>query len=287
MSPKSANTRRYGFHLSISGGVRFAAEEAVRLGITAFQIFPGNPRGWEQKPIAPEDAEEFRKIVKTHGLGPILLHLPYLPNLASPDKAMYRKSVAVLKGAVEKAGLLEAEFVNAHAGNAMSGDRTGAIKLITEACDTALAADRTGKVQILIENSAGGGTEIGARFEDIAAILSSAKSKGRIQVCLDTAHAFGAGYDLRTPQAVKKTLAEFDHVIGLKHLKAVHFNDSMTAFASNHDRHQHLGKGEIGRTGLKALFLDKRLLKIPFIMETPKATESDDRMNLKTIRSFQ
>jgi len=277
---------RYGFHFSIGKGLAAAVEEAARLGCTAMQIFPGNPRGWDQKDLDPGDAAEFKRLTSVKDIRPVVIHLPYLPNLASPDKAMYRKSVDVLAGAVRKAGLIGADYVNAHAGNAMSGERSEALKRVARAVDAGLAADRTGKVSILIENSAGGGTEVGCKFEDLRGILGSVKDKKRAGICLDTAHLFAGGYDLRTASAVRDTIAEFDRIVGLKYLKVIHYNDSMSDMGSLHDRHQHLGRGMIGKKGMKSLLNHPKLSGLGFIMETPKASEADDRRNLKTLKSF-
>jgi deoxyribonuclease-4 len=277
---------RYGFHFSIGKGLAAAARDAAGLGCTAMQVFPGNPRGWEQKDLDPADAEEFRRLTLEHDIRPVVIHLPYLPNLASPDKALYARSVAVLVGAVRKASLMGAEYVNAHAGNAMGSGRTGAMRRVASAVDTALRAVKDRKVSVLIENSAGGGTEVGSRFEDLRSIIGFVKDRKRAGICLDTAHLFAAGYDLRTPASVRKTIGEFGRIVGLTYLKALHFNDSMTEMGSLHDRHQHLGRGTIGKAGMKALVNDPRLARLAFIMETPKATEADDRRNLRTLRTL-
>lgn len=290
MGPKTRNPRttgrRYGFHFSIGGGVDAALEEAHDLGATAMQIFPGNPRGWNQRPFSDEEVERFRRLREAYDIRPVIIHLPYLPNLASPEPDLYRRSVEVLKDSVAKAVRLGVEFVNTHAGSRKDSPREEAIRRVAEACDEALEERGDGKVVILVENSAGGGSELGGRFEDLAEILAAVRHKDLVHTCFDTAHAFAAGYDLRTAEAVDRTFAEFDRAVGLDRLKAVHFNDSVGRLASSRDQHQHLGKGEIGSAGLRAVALHPALRNLPFIMETPQKTPQDDPMNLRTFLRY-
>jgi len=278
--------RRYGFHFSITNGLTGALEEAVKLGVNAMQIFPGNPRGWEQKPFLEKDVEEFIKKREELDIKPVVIHMPYLPNLASPDKTLYKRSVEILKDTMLKAEQIKAEFVNTHAGNRKDSDSTSAIKRLVDACMEGLSQlSLKSNVMLLIENGAGTGSEIGVRFEEIAEILSLLNDK-RTGVCFDTAHAFGAGYDLRTPVAIKKTFNEFDKIIGLSRLKVIHYNDSLVPLASKKDRHQHIGKGLIGKEGMNAIFNFSKFRDLPFIMETPVNDEGDDLMNLKTVKFF-
>ncbi len=277
---------RFGFHIGISGGIIRMPDTAKSLECKTIQIFSRNPRGWEYPPLKKEDADIVRNKLKEYDIKPVIVHMPYLPNPASPDKDKYKKSVDSLVTEVRRAEMLGAEYINIHIGKKMDSKLEDSLKRVIEAVNTAINKTRDSNVVILLENTAGQGSEIGDRFEHIRIIIDGIEEKARVAACLDTAHMFAAGYDLRTKDAIKKVFDEFDNVVGLKWLKCIHYNDSKSAFGSKVDRHWHIGQGEIGKEGMKSLITYKKLSHLPFIMETPKKTPNDDPMNLKTVKSF-
>lgn len=278
--------RRYGFHLSIGDGLANVPEKAKETGCTSIQIFSGNPRGWYQKEFDKPDLALFKQKINEYDIQPVIVHMPYLPNPASPDKSLYVKSLNTLIDVLQKAEQLNAEYVNMHVGKAMGSSFERAVNRVIKAINTALKKTKKSKIILLLENTAGQGTEIGNRFEHLKTIISKIDNKGRIGVCLDTAHLFEAGYDLRDKNRVEKTFTEFDKIVGISYLKLIHYNDSMTEFNSQKDRHQHIGKGMIGEKGMNAIINYQPLIHIPFIMETPKKKTGDDIMNLKTLKKY-
>jgi deoxyribonuclease IV len=278
---------RIGFHFSMAKGVSEAVRKAQELGCTAMQIFPGNPRGWVQKPMDPGDAAESKNLRNQFNLRPLVVHLPYLANLASPDRYLYKKSSDMLLNAMDKCTLLDADFLNIHVGSSRSGTRQEALARIADALNRALKKfDSGSRTIILLENTAGGGSELGGTFEDLRDIIRLIRRRDRIGVCLDTAHLFGKGFDLRNESSAGKVLREFDNIVGRPFLKLIHFNDSKAALGSKNDRHQHIGRGLIGDRGMKAVIRLAVSRRLPLIMETPYVKTGDDRNNLKKALSY-
>lgn len=276
---------RIGVHVSIAGRIYEAIDRGRELGCETIQIFSRNPRGWQAARLDPEDAAEFRKRKREAGIFPVLVHIPYIINLATPDKKLRRRSITAYIEDLERADMLGAEYFVTHLGSHVGSGEDAGIKRFTESLNTILKkADP--KCIILLENTAGSGSNLGYKFEHIRRIIGGAKEKKKIGVCFDTEHAFGAGYELSTKKGLDQTLKEFDDTIGLKRLKAVHFNDSKVGLGSRLDRHEHVGKGNIGREGMKRIITHPRLKSLPFIMETPKKEESDDPMNIKMVKSL-
>ncbi len=278
--------RRYGFHLSIGDGLANVPEKAREIGCTSIQIFSGNPRGWYQKEFDKPDLALFKQKIEEYGIQPVIVHMPYLPNPASPDKSLYAKSLNTLIDVLQKAEQLNAEYVNMHVGKAMGSSFERAVNRVIKAINTTLKKTKKSKIILLLENTAGQGTEIGNKFEHLKAIINKIDNKEKMGVCLDTAHLFEAGYDLRDKYHVEKTFTEFDKIVGISYLKLIHYNDSMTEFNSQKDRHQHIGKGMIGEKGMKAIINHPRLIHLPFIMETPMKQTGDDIMNLKILKKY-
>jgi deoxyribonuclease-4 len=272
---------RFGFHISIAGGWEKVRDRAEERHCETLQIFSRNPRGWESQPLDPDSVRRFVSDMNALRIDPIVIHMPYLPNPASPDKAKLAKSVESLKEELGRAAMLSAKFVVVHAGKAMGADVRSACKVLSASINESLDAVRN-DVSLLVENTAGQGTEIGTSVEELADILSRVKQKRRVGICLDTAHAFAAGVDFRRKDVLEAFLEKFDALIGLEYLKLIHLNDSKAACASRVDRHWHVGKGEIGATGMKLLLKDARLEKLPAIMETPWTDgPADDLKNLR------
>ena len=265
--------RRYGFHLSISDGLANVPERAREIGCTSIQIFSGNPRAWHQKEFDTTDLAIFKQKMKEYDIQPVIVHMPYLPNLATPDKNLYAKSLATLTNVLNKAEQLNAEYVCMHIGKAMGSPLEKALNRVIKAINTALKkilhSESKSKTILLLENTAGQGTEIGNRFEHLESIINKIKDKKRIGVCLDTCHIFSAGYNLETEEDYKKTWSLFDKIVGMKLLKAIHLNDSKGKCGCKKDRHANIGTGEIPFSLFERIMNDKALATIPKILETP------------------
>jgi len=264
---------RYGFHLSIAGkkGVAGAVEEALRLGLSAFQIFAKSPRGWKTRALSPAEIEAFRALRETAGELPGVIHASYLVNLGAEGE-LWEKSVMSLADDLEKARLLGLEYVVVHPGSGSPERvREGALKALR------LAGVRE-RPRLLLENTAGGGEKVGARFEELAWLIADTP----MGVCLDTCHAFAAGYDVRG--APSQVLDALDRAVGLERVPVVHLNDSLGGLGSRIDHHAHLRQGQIGE-GLKGVLLDPRLRGRVFILETPRSPE-EDAWNLRVLRGW-
>ena len=286
--------RLLGAHQSIAGGFQRAVERATETGCTCLQIFTRNINRWDAAPIPAAAAAEFRAAVRAAGLGLVVAHDSYLINPASADATLRRRSIAGLVLELERAEQLGLPWVVAHPGAA--GDRPVDEALRAAADGIAEALDRTAglKAGILVETTAGQGSCLGARFEEIGAILAVVDAdrgrRKRIGVCLDTCHVFAAGYPLAPKAALDDTLAAFDRHVGLGRLKLIHANDSKRDRGSRVDRHEELGRGKIGRVAFALLVAHPGLAGIPLILETPKegpdgrpAPENDIR-NLALLR---
>ena len=276
---------RIGVHVSIAGKIYDALERARELGCNTMQIFSRNPRGWKVSALAESDIDEFRRLKERYDIAPVVVHIPYIINLASPDERLYRKSIAAYIEDIARADSLGAEYFVTHLGSHVGSGEDNGIERFAKAINEITKRAKP-KTMILFETTAGSGSWIGYRFEQIKRILDSLESAKKIGVCLDTSHVFEAGYDVATKEGLKKTLGEFDRLVGLERIKVVHFNDSLSPFNSHVDRHEHLGKGRIGLEGMRRIINHPALRKAAFIMETPKKTDKDDRMNLKAARGL-
>ncbi|MGD9676470.1 MAG: deoxyribonuclease IV [Candidatus Bipolaricaulia bacterium] len=272
-----------GSHLSVAGGFPHAVDAAERLGASALQVFTRAPSAWRARPIDAAEAAAFRERVSRSGLRFVAVHAIYLLNLATPDETLYERSVTTLVEEVERAAALGAACVVTHLGAHRGAGSKQGIDRVARAVGRALATTR--EVELLLETSAGSGTTLGGRFEEVAAIVDRA-ADDRVGVCFDTCHAFAAGYDLRTPPAVDATLRSLERTVGLRLLRLVHLNDSAFALGSGRDRHEHLGVGAIG-SGLAAVVRHPALANVPFILETPKTLDGRDdadEVNLRWAR---
>ena len=276
---------RFGFQISIAGGFSKVAERAKRCGCETIQVFSSNPRIWELPSLNLWEIKKFKKESLDSSLFPLFVHISYLPNLASPQHSLYLKSIKALVKTMKRAETLGAEGLVIHLGNHLKSKKEEAIKRVAEGINEALYKVK-GNLTLLLENTAGQGTEIGYKFSQIKEIIEKIGDKERIGVCLDTAHAFEAGYDLSTKEGFNSTLNEFEKLIGLKRLRLIHLNDSKTPLASGKDRHEHIGKGYIGLSGFYNIVNHPQLINLPAIMETPKKKEEDDLRNMKVIREL-
>ena len=275
-----------GSHVSTSGGIQRAPIRARESGGDALQIFTSPPQRWASAAIGEDEAAEFRRSAAAEGIRATVAHDSYLINLATERADLLERSVAAFRDELERACLLGLDYLVTHPGNATGGDRSAALRQNARAVGEAIER-LEGSTMVLFETTAGTGTALGWRFEELAALLEAvpAAQSSRVGVCLDTAHVFAAGYDLRTdPSAV---LDEFDRRIGLERLCLFHLNDSVGELASRRDRHADIGEGRIGAPAFGALLSDVRVAGIPGVLETPKGDDplESDRRNLATLRA--
>jgi deoxyribonuclease-4 len=272
-------------HVSITGTIDQAADRARDIGCDTFQMFTRNPRGWKFRKLNPDETKEFRRKIDSYRLKPVVSHMPYLPNLSSPRKLIYNKSVKSLSAELERCAMLGIPYIVTHLGSHLGkGPEIGLERIVT-AVNQTISKDK-GNATLLLENTAGTKNSMGSTFEDIKRILDGLENKRRVGVCFDTAHAFAAGYDLRTAVRVNETVAKFDKTLGLRLLKVVHLNDSKGELGSGRDRHEHIGMGYIGEEGFRALFKHEALKDLPFIMETPIDERRDDVGNIRKVREL-
>ena len=273
--------------MSIAGGAFNALISGKEVGCATIQIFTKNNNRWNAKPLTETEITEFKAKQKETGIKPVVAHNSYLINTASPDKALSQKSKEAMLIEMQRCEQLGVPVLVMHPGSHVGTGEKEGIKRIAEAIDWLHEKTKEYQVQIALETTAGQGSHLGYRFEQLAEIIDLTGDKTRLAICLDTCHIFAAGYDIRTEQGYEKTMAEFDQIIGLKRLKAIHFNDSVKDFGSRVDRHAHIGQGKTGQAGFGFFMNDQRLENIPKLLETPKDKEGKfDRMNLATLRKL-
>ena len=281
-----------GCHLSIGKGFSAAIDAAERLGNNALQVFSHNASAWKMKPIDPQAAEAFQKRLASSSLCYVVIHTMYLLNLATPDDSLFERSVAALIEEVSRAATLGVDRVVTHLGAHVGGGVEAGIGRVIEGLERVISSPSFASapdLRLLLENTAGAGTTIGTDFSEIGAIISGLSDPSRIGVCLDTCHAFAAGYDLRDRSAVDRTIGAFDDAIGLERLDLVHLNDSVFPLGSRKDRHAHIGRGEIGIEGMREIVNHPALTGLPFILETPKEIDGRadaDPINLAVVREL-
>ena len=276
-----------GAHMSIAGGYYRAIERAKQAGCDCVQLFTKNNNQWRAKPIEAADCEAFQEQLEKTGITYPLSHSSYLLNLASPQDELRRRSIDGLVTELQRAGQLGIFAVVLHPGAAMGSTEAVAIRRIAQGVNEAIRRTRDSHTICLLETTAGQGTCIGSRFDHLARILDRVRDTERVGVCLDTCHIFAAGYDLRTPEAYERTMAEFDRLIGIRRIRALHLNDSKRELGSQVDRHAHIGEGQLGREAFRCVLRDRRWRGIPMYLETPKGEirgRDLDRINLQRLR---
>jgi deoxyribonuclease-4 len=273
---------RVGAHTSIAGGVHNAVTEQVDLEGNCGQIFTHSPQVWRDPDLDDDETAEFRDLSAEHDVGPWVIHASYLVNLATPKDDLREKSITSMQREVDAADALGIEYVNVHLGAHTGAGVDGGLDNAASALDELEVPE---SVTVLVESDAGSGTKLGGDFEHLAAVLDS--SGQDLGVCLDTAHAFAAGYDLSTPDAVEATIDEFDDVVGLDNLACFHLNDSKHACGTNKDEHAHLGEGEIGEDGVEAVVSHPDLRDLPFVLETPNEDGRGFAWNIDRARELR
>lgn len=274
--------RRLGVHTSIAGGLHMSLKRAHELGCSTVQIFSHNPRGWALKEISEEDRALFKRFKREFDITPVYIHTSYLINMASSSESLREKSIAFLGEEMNRADATESDFVVLHTGSASNDDkktaRLRAIKSLRE-----VFKNGQWNAGLLLENTAGERGDITSEIKEIAEIMD--KLDGLISgICIDTCHAFQAGYNIKRAEGINRLSEEIDKYIGKDMVKLIHLNDSKAGLGLRRDRHEHIGSGKIGMSGLKRFITHKSFSHVPLILETPKKTDFDDMRNLKKVR---
>lgn len=274
-----------GAHVSIAGGIELAPVRGGSVGCEIIQLFTKSSNQWAAKPLADESIALFKENMKAQKIRTAFAHDSYLINLGSPDPALHKKSLDAFVHELERAEVLGLMALVFHPGSHMEKGEDDALKRIADSVNKAHDKTPGAKVLTCFENAAGQGTNVGYRFEHLATMIELTEDKKRVGVCFDTQHAFAAGYDIRTEEGYNKVFDEFDKIVGTRRLKAFHLNDSKKELGSRVDRHDHIGKGQIGLTAFRCLMNDPRFKNLPMSLETPKGPDlKEDVENLAALR---
>jgi deoxyribonuclease-4 len=281
--------------MSVAGGVPRAVARAVAHQCQALQIFAKNANQWRGRMLPPEEIREFRQAAAASGITPVVSHASYLINLATTNRGLRRQSLEAMADEIDRAEALGLFGVVLHPGCYTSGDRARGLSLTADGLLALFAGRRRGRTMVLLENTAGQGTSLGATFEDVREIIDQTKAHRRVGVCLDTCHLVAAGYDITSAAGYERTFEQFDRTVGFDRLKAFHLNDSKKPLGSRVDRHTHIGEGFVGLEAFRRLVNDRRFEGLPMLLETPKTEgrprgpiEVDplDERNLGTLRAL-
>jgi len=276
-----------GAHMSIAGGVFNAFTQGEEFGCTTIQIFTKSSNQWKAKELTEREVEKYHSEQKRTGINPVIAHDSYLINLGSPDSALIKKSRKAFLVEMQRCETLKIPYLVTHPGSHLGKGEEWGIKRIAQSLDWLHERAEGFRVKIALETTAGQGTNLGYRFEQIASMIEQTLEPDRLAVCLDTCHIFAAGYDITAREAYEKTISEFDRIIGLDRLAVIHFNDSKRELGSRVDRHSHIGEGHIGEKSFGFFMKDKRFEKTPKILETPKGEEGEmDRINLDKLKKL-
>lgn len=285
----------FGAHMSVAGGLPRAVERAVVHGCQALQIFAKNASQWRGRPLPADEVRRFRAAVDDARLEAVVSHASYLINLATTDAALQAQSRLAMGDELDRAEALGLLGVVLHPGCYTSGDPEEGLQLIAQNLLALLRDRREGRTLILLEHTAGQGTSLGARFEELAAIIAHMDGHARVGICLDTCHLVASGYDLATESGYRATFRDFGRLVGFDRLKAFHLNDSKKPLGSRVDRHEHIGRGHVGLDAFRRLVNDRRFARLPMLLETPKGegkptgpiTEDPrDAQNLATLKGM-
>ena len=277
----------FGAHMSIAGGFDKALERGEKIDCHTIQIFTKNNNQWKEKEITDEELHRFHSLHNKFQIASVVAHDSYLINLASPDPDLHRKSMESFFHEMERCEKLKIPYIVFHPGaHTGSGEKAG-LKKIAQGINLLLKRGKGFKVSLLLETTAGQGTNLGYKFEHLAEVIKMVRQKKSVGVCVDTCHIFAAGYDITSLKGYKKTFETFDKLIGIEKLKVIHLNDSKKELASRVDRHEHIGKGFLGQKPFRFLVNDKRFVNVPKILETPKGPDlKEDIENLKVLKGL-
>jgi len=270
-----------GAHMSISGEMDLAIKRGVSIGCSAIQIFTKSNRQWHAKPITHEEENAFKRASKNSSIQSIIAHASYLINIGSPNEDLEKKSVHALELELNRCTALDIPYLVLHPGSHTNTDEGACLARISNNINKVLANNL--HCSILLETMAGQGSSVGHTFEHLAQIIKHVDHKNRVGVCFDTCHAFAAGYDFRTEKSYNLMWEQFDTIVGIDKIKAIHINDSQKDIGSRVDRHTDIGKGKIGLKAFELLLNDPVFFDIPKILETPKADLYDDKKNMETL----
>lgn len=276
-----------GVHVSGAGKIYDALDRAAELGCNTMQVFSRNPQRWREDFLGRTEIGEFNRRQEKLKIHPFFIHIPYLINLASPNPKLYQVSIEAYIEDILEANEIKADYIVTHMGSHKETSEPAGLKRLTAAINTILDKTKSAKVGILLENTSGSGSWLGYKFSHQRTVLQGLKNKERVGLCLDTAHAYLAGYDIATKEGLETMLYEIEESAGIGLIKLIHLNDAKDKLGSRHDRHEHIGKGNIGLEGLKRIINHPKLRDIPFILETPKKSEGDDDMNLNTVKKLR
>jgi len=276
-----------GVHISGQSKIYEALNRASLLGCNTMQIFSRAPQRWRDKFLDPKDVKEFQKRSQEFKIKPIFIHISYLINLASPNPKLYEASIDAYSQDILEAQELKADYIVTHMGSHKETSEDAGLNRLTDALNTILEETKDCSVGILLENTSGSGSWLGYKFIHQKRVIQGLKHKERVGLCLDTAHAYLAGYDIATKSGLEDMLGEIDEMVGLNLIKLVHFNDARGELGSHHDRHDHIGKGSIGLEGMKRIVNHPKLKNAAFILETPKDSENADKINLAVVRKLR
>jgi len=280
-----AKKTKIGFHASITGGLHQALLSAKNLNCQTVQIFSRNPRGWQAKPLNDEDVFQFQATRRQTKISPVVIHANYLINLSAADPVILEKSRASFREELERGISLGADYLVVHPGSARGATEATGIKVCAASLKMATRNLELGKFRILLENTAGQGDCIGHRFEHLRDLLGACVEIP-LGVCLDTAHTFAAGYDIREEDGLEATMQVVQRTVGTSNVRAVHFNDSRAVYNSRVDRHWHIGQGHIGSEALRRVARHPKLRHAAFILETPIEPPADHIRNVEMLRAF-
>ncbi|MFA4988230.1 MAG: deoxyribonuclease IV [Candidatus Omnitrophota bacterium] len=274
-----------GVHVSSAGKIYQSLDAAKALGCDTMQIFSRSPQTWRNGSyLKPEDIEEFKARRREFKIDPVFIHISYLINLASPDPRLYNASIRAYIEDIREADALGADYIVTHMGSHKDTSEDAGIKRLISALNKILDETKGAKAGILLENTSGSGSWLGYRFYHQHKILKGIEDKTRVGLCLDTAHAYLAGYDLSSRKGLEQMLDEIEEMAGLRMVRLIHLNDAAGELGCHHDRHDHIGKGHIGLAGMKRIITHPKLKGIPMILETPKSTRDSDKENLALVR---
>jgi len=282
---KKKHTLLLGAHMSIAGGLDKAITRGESIGCTTIQIFTKNNRQWATKKLSNTEITSFKATAQKSPIQCIAAHATYLINLGSSNKDTEKKSITATKEELKRCDALNIPYLILHPGAHLGTDEKSCIKQVSDNLNI-IFKTTPGKTMLLLETMAGQGSSICYRFEQIAEIYKQSKFKKKLGVCFDTCHTFVAGYDFRTKTTYNNMWKKFDQIIGIKNIKVIHINDSKKLLGSRIDRHEDIGKGELGLNSFRFIFNDKRFFDIPKILETPKETLEDDLKNMKIIKNL-
>ena len=276
-----------GSHMSIAGGVHKAIELGASVRCTSIQIFTASNNRWKGKTLNPGDMLLFKKLQKKQNIQHVISHDSYLHNLASPDSNLVDKSIKGMINELNRCELLEIPYMVFHPGSATDGKKGRGINCITRSIKRILRESKNSVTTLCLENTAGAGNEIGSMFEELASILEKVNRPQRMGICIDTCHLFSAGYDFTSKVKYNKLFSLFSKFIGMEYLKVLHVNDSKYPLGSNKDRHEHIGKGFIGKEPFGFFMNDKKITHIPKILETKKGKDlKEDKINMRVLKSL-